>query len=115
MNLSILKNLFHIFFVGLLFLYIGIKKNNAPILFYKMLIIIGIFIILYHLYKVYVNLLNKKIIWVNLFHILLVAPLLIYIGMNKNTNQRFYYEIILLLGFSAIGYHSYYLFTNIFQ
>jgi hypothetical protein len=47
--------------------------------------------------------------WVNLIHILLVGPLLVYIGYNSEKTHRLYFELLLMLGFAAIGYHGYYL------
>jgi hypothetical protein len=34
-----------------------------------------------------------------------VAPLLIYIGYNKKETPRFAYELMLMGGFAAGGYH----------
>jgi hypothetical protein len=48
--------------------------------------------------------------WVNLIHILLVGPLLVYIGYNREKTARLYFELLMMLGFAAIGYHGYYLF-----
>jgi hypothetical protein len=47
--------------------------------------------------------------WVNLIHILLVGPLLLYIGYNGEKTPRLYFELLLMLGFAAIGYHGYYM------
>jgi hypothetical protein len=48
--------------------------------------------------------------WVNLIHILIVGPLLVYIGYNREKTARLYFELLLMLAFAAIGYHGYYLF-----
>ena len=50
-----------------------------------------------------------KSYWVNLIHIFIVGPILIYIGYNGEKTSRKYYEILLMLGFAALGYHGYYL------
>jgi hypothetical protein len=42
-----------------------------------------------------------------MIHVFLIAPLLIYIGYNKKETPRFAYELILILGFGAGGYHLY--------
>jgi hypothetical protein len=47
--------------------------------------------------------------WVNLIHILLVGPLLVYIGYNRENTKRKYFELLLMLGFASIGYHGYYM------
>ena len=40
-----------------------------------------------------------------MLHILFVAPLMIYIGYNKTESLRFSYELMLMIGFAALGYH----------
>jgi hypothetical protein len=102
-------HLFHILFVGTLFLYVGIESKNTPAFMYPFLLGLGIFIILYHAYKTYLKYSAGKNPWVNLIHILIVGPLLIYIGYNKQLTPRYAYELLLMLGFAAIGYHGYYL------
>jgi hypothetical protein len=105
-------HLFHILIVGTLFLYVGIKSTNTPAFMFPFLLGLGVFIILYHIYKTYLKYSTGKNPWVNLFHILIVGPLLIYIGYNKQTTPRYVYEFLLMLGFSAIGYHGYYAVMN---
>lgn len=51
-------------------------------------------------------------IWVNLVHVLYVAPLLIYIGYKEKDTPRYAYELLALLGFAALGYHIYSLVVN---
>ena len=101
-------HLFHILIVGTMFLYVGIKSTNTPAFMYPILLTLGIIIVLYHLYKTYVKVSAGKNPWVNLIHILIVGPLLIYIGYNNKATQRPAYELLLMLGFAAIGYHGYY-------
>ena len=43
----------------------------------------------------------------------IVSPLLLYIGFNKGKVNNMYYELLLMLGFAAIGYHGYYLYLDI--
>lgn len=109
MESRILVYLFHILIVGPLLIYVGIKRDKIPSIMFPILLYLGLFIILYHLYKVYNNIKLEKGYWVNLFHILIVGPILVYIGYNREKTQRLYYELLLMLGFAAIGYHGYYL------
>ena len=102
-------HLFHILIVGGLFMYVGITRENIPAYMYPILLGLGIIIILYHIYKVYNYIKAGKGYWVNLIHILLVGPLLIYIGYNREKTERKYFEMLLMLGFASIGYHGYYL------
>ena len=107
---STLLHLFHIIFVGGLFLYIGMQQNKMPNFIYNIILAIGIIILAYHGYKGYSKIMRGKNAWVNLFHMLIVAPLLIYIGYNKQATPRYCYEFIFMLAFAAIGYHAYYMF-----
>ena len=104
-DIILLVHLFHIIIVGSLFLYVGIKREKIPPMMYPFLLGLGIFVILYHIYKAS----QSKTPWINYIHIFLIGPLLVYIGyMNKETSRK-YYEILLMFGFAAIGYHGYYM------
>jgi hypothetical protein len=77
---------------------------------YPILLALGLIIIFYHSFKVYNYIKQGKGYWVNLIHIFIVGPLLVYIGYNKEKTSRLYFELLLMLGFASIGYHGYYLF-----
>jgi len=110
MNSRTLIRLFHILIVGSLFLYVGINREKIYGGLFSVLFYLGLVIILYHLYKIYGYLSVGKGIWVNLIHVFIVGPLLVYIGYNGIKTSRKYFEILLMLGFASIGYHLYYLF-----
>ena len=99
--------LFHIILIGGLFLYVGISKDSMPHFMYWILLFLGFLVLGYHMYKIFKK--KAKRIWISLIHIILVGPLLIFIGINKENTSRKYYELLLMLGFAAIGYHGYYL------
>ena len=105
-------HLFHIIIVGSLFLYVGIMQTKIPGFLYPILFYLGIFIIIYHGWKGFLKIKAGKNAWVSLIHILLVGPLLIYIGYFKTSTPRYCYELLLMLGFAAIGYHGYYMFIG---
>jgi hypothetical protein len=113
MNINLLVHLFHIIIVGGLFLYVGINREKIPKPLFSIILGLGLLIIFYHIYKAYKYLKEGKGIWVNLIHIFIVGPILIYIGYNKEKTQRLYFEILLMLGFAAIGYHGYYLLKSL--
>ena len=71
--------------------------------------LLGWMVLGYHSYRAYVNLSEKKSAWINWIHIFLVAPLLLIVAYLKKDASRRYFEMFLLLGFSAIGYHGLYL------
>jgi hypothetical protein len=114
MDTHILVYIFHIIIVGSLFIYVGITKDKMPNVMYSILFYLGIIIFFYHIYKVYNYIKIGKGYWVNLIHILIVAPILVYIGYNREKTRRLFYEILLMLGFAAIGYHGYYLIKSIY-
>lgn len=105
--------LFHILAVSTVFLYVGIMQKKSSKFLFPLLLVTGIVIVLYHSYKLYEHLLSKHRIWVNLMHILLFGPLIIYIGYFGEETPRMWFEILLMLGFSALGYHAYYLLNEI--
>jgi hypothetical protein len=111
MEIETYVHLFHILFVGSLFLYVGRYRTLIPIQMYPILLGLGLIIIFYHIYKAYNYIQQGKGYWVNLIHILIVGPLLFYIGYNKMKTARLYFELLLMLGFASIGYHGYYLFN----
>jgi len=109
MTKHVLVHLFHILLVGSLFLYVGIMGNKISLFMYPFLKYLGIIIILYHSYKAYVKISEGKSAWVNYIHIFLIGPLLIKIGYDGDKTSRKYFELLLMAGFSTIGYHGYYL------
>lgn len=109
MNSETLVHLFHVLIIGSLFLYVGIQRTNIPTFMFPLLLGLGVIVILYHIFKVYTYMKQGKAYWVNLIHILLVGPVLVYIGYNGEKTQRLYFELLLMLGFAAIGYHGYYM------
>jgi hypothetical protein len=42
-----------------------------------------------------------------MMHILVIAPLLIYIGKNDYSSPKWSFEILALLAFAALGYNLY--------
>ena len=109
MDKESIVHLFHILIVGTLFLYVGTKKTSIPKMMFPILLGVGAIIILYHAYKLYNKIVKGKGYWVNLIHIFLVVPLLLYIGYHGDKTARLYFELLLMLGFASIGYHGYYL------
>ena len=109
MNSETLVHLFHVLIIGSLFLYVGIQRTNIPTFMFPVLLGLGVIVVFYHIFKVYTYMKQGKGYWVNLIHILLVGPVLVYIGYNGEKTQRLYFELLLMLGFAAIGYHGYYM------
>jgi hypothetical protein len=98
----------HILFVVPLFLFVGFKRAATPPWLYMAMFVIGAVILVYHGFKLVMRLkTNSGYAWVNMLHILTVAPLLLYIGYHKKETPRFAYEILLMLAFAAAGYHMF--------
>jgi len=99
MNYSKQLYLIHIIF-GIILTYIGYKKEIS-INVYKGLLMLGILVLLYHSYLL-VKKINNKIYssynMVNLLHILIVAPLLIYIGYLQNEANVYSLDFLFILG-----------------
>ena len=108
MNKESLVHLFHMLLVGGLFFYVGITRKNLPKVMYPFLLGLGVFLAGYHLYKA----VFKKGGWVSYFHVGIIAPLLVYIGLKREETQRFMFEFLLMLSFASFGYHGYYLLST---
>lgn len=107
-------SLFHILIVSPLLLFVGFQRADTPVWLYNTLLVLGVVIILYHGFRLTLRLRdNSGYAWVNMIHILFVAPLLLYIGYHKKETPRSGYEMIMMLGFAALGYHLFSLVRNI--
>lgn len=103
------NNLAHIGVIGPLFLYVGFARDGAPDVVFNALGLLGAVILVYHAYRAYTKLKENKSAWVNWIHIFLIAPLLLLLAYLKKDASRRYFEMLLMLGFAAIGYHAVYL------
>ena len=113
MDSHLLLSLFHIFAVVPLFLYVAISKSNTATGVFGFLLVLGAIILLYHAYKAWNRYLSgSSAIWINLIHVLFVAPLLIYIGYREKDTPRYVYELLALVTFAALGYHTYYMIVS---
>lgn len=72
---------------------------------------LGVIIIAYHSFRLYKRYMTGGPMWINLIHILIVGPALVTEGAMSDP-PRWVREIILMLGFAAIGWHGYYLITG---
>lgn len=103
MDSHTILQLAHILILGPLLVVIGLGYVDA----WSMAIAgLGAFITLYHGFKAYIKWTLGKAIWVNLFHALVVGPVLMAKGLTET--PRYMDEFILMFGFAAIGYHMLY-------
>jgi hypothetical protein len=98
-------HLIHILVFSTFLGYIGIEQTKMPKFLYTVILSIGALVIVYHIYKS----IFKKDAWINYVHILIVGPLLVYIGLYKEETPRKAFELTLMMAFASLGYHSYYM------
>jgi len=99
----------HTFVIAPLLVYVGLYRQAVPDVVFTLLGILGFAVLAYHVYRAYVNLKENKSAWINWIHIFLIAPLLLILGYLKKDASRRYFEMLLMLGFAAFGYHALYL------
>lgn len=102
-------SLFHILFVVPLFLYVGIKGTSIPKIMFPFLLGLGVFVMVYHFYLAYKKTIAGQSAWINYIHALIIGPLLVYIGYTGVDTSRKFFEMLIMLGMAALGYHGYYL------
>ena len=91
--------LLHIFIFSVFLSYIGIMQDKMPKWMYPVILVVGLIVILYHIFK------NES--WINYIHILVIGPLLVYIGwFQKNSDKRAFLVAIMLAG-ATFAYHLY--------
>ena len=104
----ILLSLGHLLILAPALLYVAFSRAATPGWAYSTLLFVGLFMLAYHGYRAFVRIVKKSsYAWVNLIHVMVVAPLMIYIGYNRQDTPRAAYEMLAMLGFAAVGYHIY--------
>lgn len=104
-----LLNAAHVFVIAPLFIFVGIYRNTTPEVFFSLFGFLAAIIFLYHAYSAYKKLSEGKSAWVNWIHIFLIVPLLGILARYKKDASRRYFEMLMMLGFTSIGYHGFYL------
>lgn len=99
---------FHVVVVAPLLLWVGFNRAATPDWIYNLMFGLGILVLIYHGYKSVARwFAASPALWINLMHVALVAPLLLWIGYHAKKTERPAYDMLLLLGFGAFGYHLY--------
>lgn len=96
-------SLAHIFIFAAFLIYIGIVQAKMPEMLYPIILVFGVIVILYHVYKAFL----VKDAWINYIHIFIVGPLLVFIGLYKKGTPTKIFELVLMVAFAALGYHGY--------
>lgn len=103
----------HAAIIGPGLFYLGFAPDTLPDWAFTALLFLGVGILIYHAYLAIQKMAAERSAWVNWIHIFLVAPLLILVGYLKKDAARRYFEMLMLLGFAATGYHAFYLIRDI--
>ena len=106
-------NALHVFILAPLFVYVGLKTEKTPNVIFLVFLVVGIVVALYHSYRIFVIYQSIGLIpyiYINLVHILLVAPLLIYIGMKKVKTEKIIYKSLIVLAITTALSNGYRLF-----
>jgi hypothetical protein len=108
MDIYLLIGILHVAIIVPFLLWIGFNRAASPEWVYHILFGAGILILVYHGYKAIGRYLaNSPVLWVNVIHTVLVAPLLLWIGYHEKKTERAAYDMLLLAAFGALGYHLY--------
>jgi hypothetical protein len=99
---------FHVAVLAPFLMYVGFARAATPEWIYSLLFGLGLLVLLYHGYKAVGRFFaSSPVIWINLIHVLLVAPLLIWIGYHAKRTGRPAYDMLLMAAFAAFGFHLY--------
>ena len=75
---------------------------------------LGLVLLVYHSYKTMIRWRShSSLVWINILHIVTIAPLLLYIGNRGYDTPRWAYEVLAMLAFAALGYHLYNIVINV--
>jgi len=99
---------FHVFVVAPFFLYVAFVRGQLMPWVFTVLQVLGIIVLLFHAYRIMTRWKAQSLtVWVNILHVVAVAPILLYIGCMGYDTPRWAYELLAMLGFAALGYHIY--------
>lgn len=96
-------NALHVFIFAPLLIWLGVLGKTYYNWVNIVLIIMGGLITLYHGYKLFSTSIYN---WVSWIHVLLIGPLLFFIGWNNGKVDSKYYKFLVMLGGAALVYHS---------
>jgi len=108
MDAYFLVALLHVAVIVPFLLWIGSNRAATPDWMYSVLFGTGLIVLLYHTYKAVSRLIAASpVIWINLIHVFLVAPLILWIGYYAKRTERPAYDMLLIAAFGAFGFHLY--------
>jgi hypothetical protein len=109
MDLHMMYGIFHVLVAAPFLIYVGIYGATVPSWVYGVLALVVVGMVAYHGYRAFAKMAEGKSAWINWIHLLLVVPALSWIVVQREKTPRRAFEMVLMLGFAALGYHAYYL------
>jgi hypothetical membrane protein len=103
---DLIIQILHIFVFGVFLLYLGIAMPTINWI-YNIVLILGIFILIYWI----ATLMTQSLFWI-IWH-LLIGIILILVGIYKQDTPYFVFNLLIIIGSGAIGYHLTRLIENI--
>jgi hypothetical protein len=108
MDPYLLIGVMHVAFIVPFLLWVAFQRAASPDWVYNVLFGAGLLVLVYHGIKAVGRFFAKSaMLWVNLIHVLLIAPLLIWIGYHGKKTERPAYDMLIIAAFGAFGYHLY--------
>jgi hypothetical protein len=108
MDAFFLVALLHVTVIVPFLLWVGFNRAATPDWMYSVLFGAGLIVLLYHTYKAISRLIAASpVVWINLIHVFLIAPLLLWIGYYAKRTERPAYDMLLIAAFGALGFHLY--------
>ncbi len=110
MYIQNLVSIIHVFIIVPFLLYCVSKGNSMSLYIKYALQLFGAYVILFHGYKILTNSFTFSVIRIiNWFHLLIIGPLLLYIGYTAPNTGAKYYDYLGIIAYAALVYHGYYL------
>jgi hypothetical protein len=108
MDAYFLVALLHVTIIVPFLLWVGFNRAATPDWMYSVLFGTGLIVLLYHSYKAISRLIAASpVVWINLIHVFLIAPLILWIGYYAKRTERPAYDMLLIAAFGAFGFHLY--------
>lgn len=108
MDSYLLIAVLHVALIVPFLLWVGFNRAATPDWVYSVLVGVGLLVMIYHGFKAVGRYFAKSpVLWINVIHVLFVAPLLLWIGYYEKKTERPAYDMLLIVAFGALGYHLY--------
>ena len=78
-------------------------KDKLPKMMYPVIFLLGIIVLLYHIYKMIYN----KDPWIHYIHLIYIGPLLLYIGWYQEKSSPKAFLIAIMIAGATFAYHLY--------